>query len=106
MKGLRLVWETQKLRETEAKLHRKEQEMARGKKEFSVMKLKQQELQEKLDKGIIVYYMYMYIHVFVPVCWRMYMYIPVLLHVVCGMCVCTHVYNIYILLSLFPCIYS
>ena len=51
VKGLQLVWETQKLRETEAKLRHKEQEMARGKKEVSIMKLKLHELQEKMDKG-------------------------------------------------------
>ena len=51
MKGLQLVWETQKLRETEARLHHKEQEMARGKKELLVLKLKLHEQQEKLEKG-------------------------------------------------------
>ena len=51
VKGLQLVWETQKLRETEAKLHHKEQEMARGKKESSMLKMKLHELQEKMDKG-------------------------------------------------------
>ena len=39
VKGLQLVWESQKLRETEAKLHRKEQEMARGQKETSMVEV-------------------------------------------------------------------
>ncbi|CAI8050958.1 hypothetical protein GBAR_LOCUS27947 [Geodia barretti] len=51
MKGLQLVWETQKLRETEGKLHRKEQEMARGQKEVSVFKMRLHEMQENLDKA-------------------------------------------------------
>ena len=51
MKGLQLVWETQKLRETEGKLHRKEQEMARGQKEVSVFKMRLHEMQENLEKG-------------------------------------------------------
>ena len=45
------MWESQKLRETEAKLHRKEQEMARGQKETSMLKLRLQEMQEKIEKG-------------------------------------------------------
>ena len=51
MKGLQLVWETQKLRETEGRLHRKEQEMARGQKEVSILKMKLHEMQEKMEKG-------------------------------------------------------
>ena len=45
------MWETQKLRETEGKLHRKEQEMARGQKEVSVFKMRLHEMQENLEKG-------------------------------------------------------
>ena len=55
VKGDQLVWETQKLRETEGKLHRKEQEMARGQKEVSVLKMRLQELQEKLEKGEVTF---------------------------------------------------
>ena len=51
VKGLQLVWETQKLRETEDRLHRREQEMARGQKEVSIFKLKLQEMLEKLEQG-------------------------------------------------------
>ncbi|CAI8013358.1 hypothetical protein GBAR_LOCUS8485, partial [Geodia barretti] len=51
MKGLQLVWETQKLRETEGKLHRKEQEMARGQKEVSAFKMRLHEMQENLEKA-------------------------------------------------------
>ena len=61
MKGLQLVWETQKLRETEGRLHRKEQEMARSQKEMSALKLKLHEMQENMERGMnTILYNYKY----------------------------------------------
>ena len=51
MKALQLVWESQKLREAEDRLHRKEQEQAKCQKEVTMVKLKLQEMQEKLEQG-------------------------------------------------------
>ena len=47
-----LVWESQKLREAESGLHRKEQELAKWQEKVSVVRLQLQGFQEKLEQGV------------------------------------------------------
>ena len=51
MKARQLVWESQKLRETEDRLHRREQELARARSELTLLRLKEEEVLEKLAHG-------------------------------------------------------
>lgn len=52
MKRTQLLWETNKLSETEAKLYHSEQEQARHKKEVTKLRIKMQESLEKIDQGM------------------------------------------------------
>ena len=54
LKRTQLLWESNKLSEAEVKIHRTEQEIALLKKEFTKLKMKQQENLEKLAEGVCV----------------------------------------------------
>ena len=62
LKRTQLLWESNKLSETEAKLYHSEQEQAKHKKEMTKLRIKMQETLEKLDQGMLGIYDLLYKH--------------------------------------------
>ena len=53
LKRTQWLWETNKLSEAEAKLHRSQQEQAKLRKEQTKLRMRHQETEEKLEQGMI-----------------------------------------------------